>query len=292
MHLPAAFREKLELCLLQKSGRDYKILETKQVSGGSINNCYSLVTDKGYFFVKVNNEKDSLKNFEAESAGLSLLKKYSSFELPEVIAIGTHEKDSFLLLTHLTGTKETLDYWHQAGTHLAHLHRNTNKEFGLDHDNFIGKLPQLNTKTTDFDEFFFHCRLEPQLKLARDKGLLDKFISPSVTRLHKSFMEIVPKEPPTLIHGDLWSGNIMPVQQGAAIYDPAVSYAHREMDIAMTKLFGGFSEEFYNEYNRHYPLVKDWQKRVDIFNLYPLLVHVNLFGGSYVSQVLNILKRF
>lgn len=136
-------------------------------------------------------------------------------------------------------------------------------------------------------------RLQPLVKLAYDSGLLDGQDARRMEILYKKLPEILPVEPPSLIHGDLWSGNYMVGNDGnPCIIDPAVYYGHREMDIAMSKLFGGFSPEFYRAYNEEYPMVKGWEKRVELNQLYPLLVHVNLFGEGYNRQVRQILKDY
>jgi fructosamine-3-kinase len=163
----------------------------------------------------------------------------------------------------------------------------------LEQDNFIGSLIQENKQQPDFINFFISQRLEVQLKIARNQGALNQSDTRYFNSLFNKLNNIVPIEKPALLHGDLWSGNFMVNSSGApCIFDPAVYYGHREADIAMTQLFGGFSPEFYHAYNETCPLEKDWQKRTDIFNLYPLLVHVNLFGGSYAAQVLRIIRHF
>ena len=142
-------------------------------------------------------------------------------------------------------------------------------------------------------EFFIEGRLEKQIALAKNSGAIDSATVQQFNRLYNKLPEIIPEEKPSLIHGDLWNGNFMTGADGKAwLIDPAVYYGHREMDLAMTKLFGGFSTDFYESYNETFPLQKGFNNRVDIHNLYPLLVHVNLFGGGYLHEVKNILSRF
>ena len=165
--------------------------------------------------------------------------------------------------------------------------------FGLDHDNYIGSLPQSNHQHTSWVEFFIEERLEKQIALAKNSGALNNSTIQQFNNLFKRLKEIIPEEKPSLLHGDLWNGNYMLAADGCAcLIDAAVYYDHREMDLAMTRLFGGFPEEFYESYHETFPLSSGFEERVDIHNLYPLLVHVNLFGGSYISQVKSVLSRF
>ena len=179
------------------------------------------------------------------------------------------------------------------GKQLAQLHQNTNTSFGLEESNYIGSLLQQNNLHNNWIDFFINERLKPQIKLARDNGKIDLSTITKFERLYTKLDEIFPEEPPALLHGDLWSGNFMVDEKGGpVIIDPAVYFGHREMDIAMTKLFGGFNQQLYQSYNEHFPLEKGWEQRVDICNLYPLMVHVNLFGGGYLEQVKSILNKF
>jgi fructosamine-3-kinase len=175
---------------------------------------------------------------------------------------------------------------------LAKLHEVKSDQYGLDHDNYIGSLAQSNTKHPDWKSFFITERIQPQLKLAMEKGLIDMEMIKQFESFFDHFDDLIPEEPPALLHGDLWNGNYLVSNSGkAALIDPAVYFGHREMDLAMTKLFGGFDAEFYQAYNEKFPLKKGWEKRIPIHNLYPLLVHVNLFGSGYVSQIKLILNN-
>jgi fructosamine-3-kinase len=184
-------------------------------------------------------------------------------------------------------------FWADFGRGLALLHRHTRDHFGLERDNYIGSLVQHNTPASDWPSFFIHQRLEPQLKMARDRKRVEAGMAFRFERLFHQLDKLFPAEPPALIHGDLWSGNFLCDDQGCPVLiDPAVYYGHREMDLAMTKLFGGFDVALYTAYHAEWPLEKGWEERVDLCNLYPLMVHVNLFGGGYVAQVEGVLKRF
>ncbi|MBK5285164.1 MAG: fructosamine kinase family protein [Bacteroidia bacterium] len=155
------------------------------------------------------------------------------------------------------------------------------------------RYPQSNSQKRTWAEFFISERLEKQIAFAKDLGVIDNSTIQQFNNLYKRLPELIPEEAPSLLHGDLWNGNFMTGNDGKAwLIDPAIYYGHREMDLAMTKLFGGFSEEFYSSYIESFPLQKGFTERIDIHNLYPLLVHVNLFGGGYLIEVKNILSRF
>ena len=136
-------------------------------------------------------------------------------------------------------------------------------------------------------------RLDKQVRLALRNGLLDASAEKLFEKLYVTLDEILPEEPPHLVHGDLWSGNFIVSEEGkACLIDPAVYYGNREVDLAMSTLFGGFSPEFYSSYNEEFPLLEGWKERLDIYNLYPLLIHLNLFGSSYLGSILSVLRRF
>lgn len=284
---------KIQDILHRKTGSDCSVKSFVPVPGGSINKAYALNTDKGVFFVKLNNAKAFPGMFEAEAKGLELLKKNSKFQIPDVIAVDYLRDDAFILMEHIEKGPSTNDFFQTFGRTLALMHKQSNKKFGLDHDNYIGSLAQSNKQQDNWIGFFIEERMEKQLKLAIDSKTMSSEIKKSFERLYKRLNELMPEEPAALIHGDLWSGNYLSTRGGIpCIIDPAVYYGHREMDLAMTKLFGGFSPAFYQSYFEEYPLEKGWEKRLDGFQLYPLMVHVNLFGGSYVEDVRGIVKRF
>lgn len=270
-----------------------EISDFKSVSGGSINNSFKIITNIGNYFLKINNKTKFPKMFELEVAGLNLLRETNTIKIPNTIHLSDTENFSFLLLEWIGSTIESKNFWEIFGTSLAKLHKNTNVNFGLDYDNYIGTLKQSNSWKLDWTSFFIENRLEPLIKLARNSQLVDKAITSKFDTLFLKIENIFPHEKPSLIHGDFWCGNFMVDNNGnPCIFDPAVYFGHREMDIAMAKLFGGFNAEFYSSYNSEFPLENNWKERIDICNLYPLLVHLNLFGQGYLTDVLRILKRF
>jgi protein-ribulosamine 3-kinase len=289
--------EKLTNYILQSLSDIYgkipQIQSIKTLGGGSINNTLLIKTNIDNFFVKWNDAKLYPKMFEKEAAGLKLLTEANEIHVPGVILFDETEAHSFLILNYVNSSSPKKDFWEDFGKKLAKLHKHSNDLFGLDHDNYIGSLYQSNKKHSDWNSFFILERLEKQIKLAKDKQNIDNITIKHFETLYKFLPEIFPKEKPSLLHGDLWSGNYMATENGdACIFDPAVYYGSREMDIAMSKLFGGFDPEFYHSYNEEFALIKGWKERVDICNLYPLMVHVNLFGGGYLESVKNIIKKY
>lgn len=291
--IPETIRTCIEARLTQDKGRPVAINSTASIGGGCINNASEIVTTSGRYFLKYNLASEYPDMFEKEALGLNLLASADSFRIPEVVFHSTAGEHAFLLLEMIESVSRQPDFWTDFGSSLAALHGHSAGMFGLDYDNYMGSLRQSNRFHSNWYDFFIVERLEPQLKLARDEGQISTSTIKSFENLYRKLPSLVPEEKPAMIHGDLWNGNFMVSEKGkACLIDPAAYYGHRESDIAMTKLFGGFPEEFYSAYNSAWPLEKGWQQRVDILNLYPLLIHVNLFGGSYLWDVQNIIRHF
>jgi len=275
------------------AGTHTEISSFKPVSGGDINQAFHFRTQSGSYFLKYNDAGRFPRMFETEALGLKLLKKPNAPRVPAVIATGESGLHSWLLLEYIPQGSYGKNFWDDFGSALAQLHKNSHESFGLDHDNYIGSLPQSNNNHQTWPEFFIVERLGKQLEMAHKKGFVDSSLMRNFENLFKAIPSIFPQEPPALIHGDLWSGNFMCDSNGnPCIVDPAVYYGFREMDIAMSKLFGGFAGRFYEAYNDTFPMAPGWQQRLDICNLYPLLVHVNLFGGGYLGSVKGIVKGY
>jgi fructosamine-3-kinase len=274
---------------------DQSVKKIHTVSGGSINRAAVITTKEGRdFFLKWNSAAPS-DMFPKEEKGLELLHSAESgLRLPDVIGTGSTDNGTeFILMSCLEKGAEKSDSSRIFGEQLAALHRVTSDEYGLDHNNYIGRLPQSNKKHETWIDFFVKERLEPQLHMAFDRGRLSSGITKNFERLYKKIPDLLPNEPASLLHGDLWGGNYFFDAEGKpAIYDPAVYYGNREIELAFTHLFGGFSADFYAAYQENFPLQPDFQKRKDIYNLYPLLAHTNMFGGSYGRQVKSIIQRF
>jgi len=202
------------------------------------------------------------------------------------------DRPAYLALELLTPAKRRPDFDEALGRSLAALHAFGAATFGLDHDNFIGRLAQSNAVADDWATFYWASRLEPQLRLATDHGLIDEGTRSSFDGLRRVLSERVgPEESPSRLHGDLWGGNLHVDETGqSCLIDPAVYGGHREIDLAMMRLFGGFGERAFAAYREAWPLAPGAAERVSLYQLYPLLVHVNLFGGSYLGSVKRALS--
>lgn len=271
------------------------IQNERSVSGGSINRAHQLETDQGSFFLKWNHSSPD-DFFEVEAKGLELLKSANSgLRIPSVAAWQMQESGTpgFLLLEYINeGSGNSSDSF-TFGSQLAVLHNSKADNFGLSYNNYIGSLPQENGEYEDWNTFFAEKRINPQLKMAVDSGKLSQGLLANWKRLVNRLDVLLPPTEPSLIHGDLWSGNYLFDEHGVAVLiDPAVYYGHPEMDLAFSKMFGGFSGAFYEGYESVSPLPGGFLDRVPVYNMYPLLVHVNLFGGHYISQFERFIRKF
>ncbi len=289
--LESDLQESVKHSLEKSLNTALELLDFKSIAGGCINNGGKLLTDQGTYFLKWNDAHRYPDMFKKESLGLGLLIKSETVKIPSVIVVGETSRHQYIILEFIEPGRPGVSYENDLGYGLAAMHKHTAEQFGLDHDNYIGSLPQYNTEHDHWIDFLIEERLTPQLKLAVDTNKFHD--TGKFEKLFAKLPALIPEERPALLHGDLWGGNVITDQDGnAVLIDPAVYYGHREMEVAYTQLFGGFSPDFYNVYSEAFPLAPDFQNRVDLYNLYPLLVHVNLFGGSYASQVLSILNRF
>jgi len=268
------------------------IFNWQEIGGGSINNTFKVFSDKHTFFVKTNTTTVFENGFKEEVLGLQFLKNNSAL-VPNTILEDTFENSIYLVLEWVESGKQTTRFWHNFAEQLVKLHQQKSDKFGLDHSNFMGQLPQNNSYFDNFSNFFIENRLKPQVKLAYDSKKIEAKHVAQFEGLYKKIPEIFPIEKPSAVHGDLWKGNfICSANDNAVLIDPAVSYSHREVDIAMTQLFGGFSEKFYKRYHEMYPLEPCFNLRNNFYNLYPLLIHLNLFGDFYLESIENIITEF
>ncbi len=290
--LPGEIKQSLISFFSRSYGKADEITASA-VSGGSINETYKIEIPAGNFFLKFNDAGLYPGMFEKEAAGLKLLGSAGEIEVPEVLRTGEAGSYSYLLLNFIEQARETANFWEDFGKWLAGLHSHKADRFGLDHDNYMGSLYQHNAFHDEWVEFFVEERLERQVKLAREEGKIGRQDVSAFERLYARLAEIFPETKPSLVHGDLWSGNFMTGSSGqACLIDPAAYFGHPEVDIAMSTLFGGFLAKFYDAYTNHNPLEKGWRQRLDYYNLYPLMVHVILFGGGYLGSVQQILRKF
>jgi len=258
------------------------VRSSRAVSGGDINSANEMtLADGRVVFVKSNSVADPTM-FSAEARGLAWLAQARALRVPVVLAVSK----KFLVLERISPAPRKPDFDERLGRDLAVLHRFGAPGFGLDHDNFIGRLPQANTPVASWPEFYRSRRLEPQLRLARDAGLCSSTMARGFDRLFSVLDERVgPAEPAARLHGDLWGGNVIGDENGVAcLIDPAVYGGHREVDLAMMRLFGGFGHHVFAAYEEAWPFSPGHEERVPLYQLYFLMVHVNLFGGPYVGQ--------
>jgi len=270
-----------------------QIRQFQFLGGGCINHAGRLETSKGVFFLKWN-DKGRASMFRKEAQSLALLTKTRTIRIPEVVATGEVSDLSFLLLEYLPKDYGGKLAWQRFGQGLAGMHRYSRTSFGLEFDNYIGSLPQSNCEHKSWVDFFREERLVPQVALGVKSGRITSDLATKFDILYHRLAELLAlDERPALLHGDLWSGNFLFTSpEVPCLVDPATYYGHREAEIAFTKLFGGFSDDFYAAYHECHPLAVGHEHRVGLFNLYPLLVHVNLFGGGYINQVKSILQTY
>lgn len=277
--------------LFQAFGKDIEVLDAQIQTGGCINTAAKLITPEGPLLLKWNTHAS--QDFGWEERGLSLLASSGSVHCPHVYYQGRFEDTSFILMEYLAHAYPSSANFADLGHQIARLHQHSASFFGLAYDNVIGSLAQKNEPKKDWLSFFIENRLHVQAGLALYKGLVDQAWLERFKSLYPLLTDFFPYEPPALLHGDLWSGNIL-FSTDARFYliDPAVYYGHREMELAFTKLFGGFEASFYQAYEDTFPLAPEFDNRIDVYNLYPLLVHANLFGASYLRGVEKVLERF
>lgn len=290
MYLPEALQVSIEENL------GITIQSSHYCSGGDINQSAQLQTNDGYLFVKWN--ADSPPNmFSTEAQGLNILRETQTLRIPKVIAVqeSTPSCPAYLVLEWLESGSSKSHTNDQLGEGLANLHLIHAQKHGLDHDNYIGRLPQPNAQLDNWAEFYAEERIRPQMELARQNGRLPNHRERILNDLIKKLPTLLPSEnpPASLLHGDLWRGNVMTLSDGTpAIIDPAVYYGHREIELAFTELFGGFSSRFYAAYNAVYPIESGYEKRKSLYQLYPMMTHMNLFGGGYGNSVETIARRY
>ncbi|RAJ88123.1 fructosamine-3-kinase [Chitinophaga dinghuensis] len=269
------------------------INEAKNVGGGEINETFRINTNEGYFFLKLNDATRYPEMFRQEFAGLEALRKARALAVPRPLATGTAGGKTFLLMEFIQKGNAIGDFWEDFAAGLARQHMQTQDTFGFPTPNYIGTIKQYNTPYSNWSVFYAFNRLMPLTKLGYDEGIIESSVVKQMERLCRHLPKLFPQEKPALLHGDLWSGNFLIGPDGkACIYDPAVYYGHREMDLGMARLFGGFDTRFYYAYQSIYPLAPGWQQRIGVCQLYPLLVHTLLFGGNYYSSVREILAAY
>ena len=275
--------------------RGLRVKKAESLSGGCISNAYKVTfEDDNSFLIKVN-ENSPTDMFTKEAHGLKELRKAKAIKVPDVILY----EEKFILLDYIDSGTKKKNFYEEFGRKFAQLHKFTAGEFGFYEDNYIGSTPQMNINdentSKNWTSFYFNMRLLYQFRLAEKKGYADRSLRDAFKTIGDKIESILEgsSEKPSLLHGDLWSGNYMTDENGeSCLIDPAVYYGNREADLAMTKLFGGFPSSFYNAYNEVLPLDEGWKYRENIYMLYHVLNHLNLFGSGYYAHALSLMKYY
>lgn len=284
--------EDIELAIREALDAPFAIDSRSAAGGGCINECHVVRGRGRAFFVKVN-APERAEMFAAEAAGLEELARAGAVRVPQPLCHGGCPAASWIVLEHMELRPADDKAMRALGHNFARLHRVTRDRYGWDRHNTIGSTPQVNTPADDWVAFWRERRLGYQLRLAASRGHGGR-----LTASGERLLEKLPaffagyRPPPSLLHGDLWSGNAAMETGGEpVIFDPAVYYGDREADLAMTELFGGFSRSFYDAYRSEYPLDAGYATRKALYNLYHVLNHLNLFGGGYGAQAERMIAQ-
>lgn len=267
-----------------------EITSSTSIGGGCIAQTQTISTRRGTKFFLKSGFKNGM--FQCEANGLNELRKAQCIRIPEVIHVG----EDFLLLQHIPSGRKNHEFFANFGKQLACLHKINNTQFGFFENNFIGATPQINLPGhSNWIDFYFTNRLKYQYNLAEKNGYVTNELKALFKHIESTIHSILEgsNEPPALLHGDLWGGNYMVDADGEPVLiDPAVYYGHREADLAMTKLFGGFNADFYKAYEQEYPLKEGHSYREPIYLLYHVMNHLNLFGQSYLQQCIQLMSAY
>lgn len=269
------------------------ITGAREVRGGDINRCFQVDTDRGRMLLKVNDASRGSRFFQAEFEGLERLRATETVPVPRPLAHGATQTECFLVMEYIDKQPPAPEFWERFAGDLARLHRCTAPLCGLGQDNYIGTVVQRNTRRQSWGEFYAEYRLRPLVRRLVDEGMFPPDMVQRAELLFGHIAAVFPDEKPSLVHGDLWGGNFLAGPGGRAwVFDPAVYYGSREMDLAMARLFGGFDRTFFWHYQEEFPLAEGWQQRIGLCQLYPLLVHAVLFGGTYIRQAISVISEY
>ena len=275
----------------EATGEKFTIEQRSSVSGGCINQGYALIGEGKTYFIKLNSASLA-EMFVAEALGLKQMYATQTIRIPQPICWGAVNNSAYLVMEWLElGNRGNNASWEEMGRQLAAMHRfEESKQFGWEINNTIGSTPQVNTWTDSWSEFFAHHRIGFQLRLAKRRGGNFPETAKVIAAVEELLRDYKPQ--PSLVHGDLWSGNAAVTESGEpVILDPATYWGDREVDLAMTELFGGFPAAFYRGYNQAWPLDSGYEQRKDLYNLYHILNHFNLFGGGYGNQATRMIAK-
>lgn len=295
----------IEQAISIETGKPFYISTTQEISlGGTKASAFTSLLDnkapplnltfkvsdgQRCYFIKINN-KDYLENFQAEAYSLKQLNTLANIASPKVATLGTSLDKSFLVLDYIDFSKAKPILWYQLGQQLAQMHYETRHgQFGWQHDNYIGSTIQPNQWSSNWTTFFADQRIAWQLQLLSERSIVLGNIEHIAQVCHDALLHH--QVTPCLVHGDLWQGNTGFSGEQAMIFDPACYYGDREVDIAMTELFGHFPDDFYHGYQAEYPLDEGYGQRKLVYNFYHILNHANIFGGIYIDQAKAALSR-
>ena len=287
-------QEKIGTFISEQTGIVISNISFSSVGGGSINQTFKVIINKkAGFFCKINSATKFPLMFEKEERGLRLLNSRGIIRVPQVVGSFIENEYQVLLLEYIEQGVRSDRFWKMFGEQVAALHSVQSSHAGLDEDNYMGALPQSNRPSSGWVDFFITRRLEPQVHLAISKNLLQGQHHKQFEKLYKVLAGVFPNDNLCLLHGDLWSGNFLCDQAGMPVLiDPAVYHGHPAMDLAMTTLFGGFDDLFYSSYNHLLPFPANYREQWEICNLYPLLIHLNLFGKGYLQSILSTIQDY
>ncbi len=268
---------------------DLDIAYRTPVSGGCINNSQKIITRRGDSYFLKEHPKPPKDFFKAEKQGLKAIEKTGLIKVPKVLSQG----EKYLLLEWVDTANMSDSGWRVLGESLAQMHQLEVSEFGFEDDGYCGETRQINPNTRNGFEFFRRARLEFQAKMAFDKGLINLKLLNQIESVGKNLERWIPDQAPGLLHGDLWSGNVIADHNGMPVLiDPAAHWGWPEAELAFSQMFGGFNDLFYQSYQKEMKLEPGFNDRTDLYNLYHYLNHLNLFGSSYLRAVKRIVERF
>ncbi|OYU96313.1 MAG: hypothetical protein CFE21_07905 [Bacteroidetes bacterium B1(2017)] len=274
-------------------GKSPQVYGFHHIGGGEINQTYKVLTDQGIFFVKVHELEQFPKMFEKEMFALKALQKTGTIEVCNPIGICETDTKEFFFLDYIENGPPSENFWSSLGEKLAQLHLVSNRYFGFIEDNYLGTVPQINNRVSNWGQFYIKNRLMPNVRKAAENMFLDQEQIRKFEKYYKLVEVVFPDEAPSMLHGNLWKEHVISGPNGQAILsNPSTYFGHREMDIAMTQMVGNFDPAFYEAYHASYPLEYDWEIRMDFCQMYYSLVNLNNYGIAYLPSVEDKLNRW
>lgn len=270
-------------------GQPFEVEKKTPIDGGDVNECYFIRSGALQYFVKMNS-REHISAYKAEAESLRHLRQTKKISVPDVVYLGILKEKALLVLDYISMQPIGDESAYILGKQLATLHQSGDQlEFGFDIDNFIGSTEQRNRWHRKWAHFFADHRIGFQLKLAEERGISFGNIEQIVDNVKIRLSNHHPK--PSLLHGDFWYGNVAQTDNGPIVFDPAIYWGDREVDIASTHLFGGFPAAFYHGYNEIWPLDEGYEARKDLYNLYHMLNHCLMFGGHYLEKTEDLITQ-